>query len=74
MDNFLAANKTATGPCGIACWAQPDNGHKGMMTGINMFRDSAQCSHLHRLLLMPFAGKITGCAINSRNRTAADES
>jgi len=46
--------------------AQPDDGHENMVIGIDTFRDSAQCSRLHRLLLMPFQGKITEYAINSR--------
>jgi len=53
--------------------AQPDDGHDGMVIGIDTFRNSAQCSHLHRLLLMPFVGKVTEYAINSRNWTADDE-
>ena len=53
--------------------AQPDDGHDDMVIGIDTFRDSAQCSHLHRLLLMPFVGKVTEYAINSRNWTADDE-
>jgi sterol desaturase/sphingolipid hydroxylase (fatty acid hydroxylase superfamily) len=52
--------------------AQPDDGHDNMIIGIDTFRNSAQCSHLHRLLLMPFTGKVTEYAINSRKWTAHD--
>jgi len=53
--------------------AQPDDGHDGMVIGIDTFRDSAQCIQLHRLLLMPFVGKVTEYAINSRKWTADNE-
>ena len=46
--------------------AQPDDGHENMVIGIDTFRDSGQCILLHRLLLMPFLGKITDYAINRR--------
>ena len=54
--------------------AQPDDGHDNMTIGIDTFRDSAQCIRLHRLLLMPFTGKVTEYAINSREWTTHDES
>jgi sterol desaturase/sphingolipid hydroxylase (fatty acid hydroxylase superfamily) len=54
--------------------AQPDDGHDNMIIGIDTFRDSAQCIRLHRLLLMPFTGKVTEYAINSRNWTTHDQS
>ena len=46
--------------------AQPDDGHENMVIGIDTFRDSKQCIPLHRLLLMPFWGKVTDYAINRR--------
>lgn len=46
--------------------AQPDDGHEKMVIGIDTFRDSGQCIPLHRMLLMPFMGKITDYAINRR--------
>ena len=46
--------------------AQPDEGHKNMVIGIDTFRERKQCIQLHRLLLMPFVGKVTEYAINSR--------
>ncbi|MDB4409640.1 sterol desaturase family protein [Gammaproteobacteria bacterium] len=46
--------------------AQPVDGHENMVIGIDTFRDSKQCIPLHRLLLMPFLGKVTGYAINRR--------
>ncbi len=54
--------------------AQPDDGHENMVIGIDTFRDSAQCIPLHRLLLMPFQGKVTEYAINSRKRDEDDKS
>jgi len=54
--------------------AQPDDGHDRMVIGIDTFRDSAKCIHLHWLLLMPFVGRVMGYAINSRKWTAEDES
>jgi sterol desaturase/sphingolipid hydroxylase (fatty acid hydroxylase superfamily) len=54
--------------------AQPDDGHQEMVIGIDTFRDSAQCIHLQRLLLMPFIGSVTEYAINSRKWTARNES
>ncbi len=53
--------------------AQPDDGHDRMVIGIDTFRDSAQCSHLHRLLLMPFVGAVRDYAINSRKWTPEEE-
>lgn len=54
--------------------AQPDDGHDNMIIGIDTFRNSAQCTRLHRLLLMPFTGKVTEYAINSRKWTTHDQS
>jgi sterol desaturase/sphingolipid hydroxylase (fatty acid hydroxylase superfamily) len=54
--------------------AQPDDGHDSMVIGIDTFRDSTKCIHLHWLLLMPFVGTVMSYAINSRNWTAEDES
>jgi len=52
--------------------AQPDDGHENMVIGIDTFRDSKQCIPLHRLLLMPFWGKVTDYAINSRKWDSND--
>lgn len=53
--------------------AQPDDGHTGMAIGIDTFRDSARCTHLHRLLLMPFVGTVKNYAINARKWTPEEE-
>jgi len=58
MDNFITAKA---------------DGHDGMVIGIDTVRDSAQCIQFYRLLLTPFAGKVTEYAINSRKWTAANE-
>ena len=52
--------------------AQPDDGHENMVIGIDTFRDSKQCIYLHRLLLMPFLGKVTDYAINRRKWDSSD--
>ena len=54
--------------------AQPDDGHDRMVIGIDTFRDSAKCTRLHWLLLMPFVGSVMNYAINSRKWNAEDES
>lgn len=54
--------------------AQPEDGHTGMKIGIDTFRDSAQCTPLPRLLMMPFIGSVTEYAINSRRWEHHDES
>jgi len=51
---------------------QPRDGHAGMTIGIHQYRDPVQVSRLPGMLALPFAGKISGYAINrrewSRNR------
>jgi len=54
--------------------AQPEDGHTDMIIGIDTFRDSAQCTQLPRLLLMPFIGAISEYAINRRRRDKHNES
>jgi sterol desaturase/sphingolipid hydroxylase (fatty acid hydroxylase superfamily) len=54
--------------------AQPDDGHTGMVIGIDTFREPRQCVNLPGLLLMPFVGKITDYAINRRRWSRPDES
>ena len=46
---------------------QPRGGHQGMVIGIHGYRDPRQVNRLPGMLLLPFAGKISGyCAINRR--------
>lgn len=52
---------------------QPRAGHEAMTIGIRSFRDSRHCAWLPGLLAMPFAGKVSGYAINRRNWSNADE-
>lgn len=47
---------------------QPRAGHEAMTIGITTFRDRATCSLLPGLLAIPFKGKVTAYAINSRKR------
>lgn len=46
--------------------AQPRAGHKGMTIGIHQYNRPEQVSWLHKMLLLPFIGKITEYSINSR--------
>lgn len=46
---------------------QPEDGHAGMVIGIDTWRDPAHCVRLPGLLLQPFAGRVTGYAINRRD-------
>ena len=46
--------------------AQPRAGHEGMTIGIHTFRESRQCSWLTGILAMPFIGRVTEYAINTR--------
>lgn len=46
---------------------QPEDGHGGMVIGIDTWRDPAHCVRLPGLLLQPFAGRVTGYAINRRD-------
>lgn len=45
---------------------QPRGGHEGMVIGIHNYHEPRQISWLPGMLLLPFAGKITGYAINRR--------
>lgn len=51
---------------------QPRAGHEGMTIGIHNYRDPKQVSWLHGMLMLPFAGKITGYAINRREWKEGD--
>ena len=46
--------------------AQPRAGHENMAIGIHRYNRPEQVSWLHKMLLLPFIGKITEYAINSR--------
>ena len=46
--------------------AQPRAGHEKMIIGIHQFNDPRQVTWLHKMLILPFIGKITEYAINSR--------
>jgi sterol desaturase/sphingolipid hydroxylase (fatty acid hydroxylase superfamily) len=52
---------------------QPRAGHEAMTIGIKTFRDTKRCDTLWGMLVLPFAGKITGYAINRREWIKADE-
>lgn len=45
---------------------QPRDGHAGMAIGIHQYREPKQVSRLPGMLALPFAGKISGYAINRR--------
>ena len=46
--------------------AQPRAGHEKMIIGIHQFNRPNQVAWLHKMLLLPFIGKITEYTINSR--------
>ena len=46
---------------------QPDEGHEGMVIGIDTFRDADHCVTLRGMLGMPLIGKQGGYAINRRS-------
>ena len=46
--------------------AQPRKGHEAMTIGIHQYNKPEQVTWLHKMLLLPFIGKITEYAINSR--------
>ncbi len=46
--------------------AQPRAGHDDMIIGINTFRDTGHCTWLWGILALPFIGRITEYAINTR--------
>jgi sterol desaturase/sphingolipid hydroxylase (fatty acid hydroxylase superfamily) len=45
---------------------QPRKGHEAMTIGIHQYNKPEQVTWLHKMLLLPFIGKITEYAINSR--------
>ena len=45
---------------------QPRAGHEKMKIGIHQFNQPSQVTWLHKMLVLPFIGKITEYAINSR--------
>jgi sterol desaturase/sphingolipid hydroxylase (fatty acid hydroxylase superfamily) len=53
---------------------QPQDGHTGMVIGIDTWRDPAHCIRLPGLLLMPFQGRVSGYAINRRSWDTHDKS
>ena len=50
--------------------AQPRKGHEAMMIGIHQYNRPEQVTWLHKMLLLPFIGKITEYAINSRYKSS----
>lgn len=46
---------------------QPQEGHEGMVIGIDSFRDAAHCITLRGMLGMPLVGKLGDYAINRRH-------
>ncbi len=52
---------------------QPREGHDNMTIGIHGYRDPKQVNQLPGMLTLPFAGKITGYAINRREWSKPDE-
>lgn len=46
---------------------QPEEGHEGMVIGIDTFRDAAHCVTLRGMLGMPLIGKLGEYAINRRD-------
>lgn len=46
---------------------QPEQGHEGMVIGIDTFRDAGHCVTLRGMLGMPFIGKLGDYAINRRH-------
>ena len=52
---------------------QPQDGHTGMVIGIDTWRDPAHCVRLPGMLMMPFQGKINHYAINRRSWDTPDE-
>jgi sterol desaturase/sphingolipid hydroxylase (fatty acid hydroxylase superfamily) len=46
---------------------QPEEGHEGMVIGLDTFRDAAHCVTLRGMLGMPLIGKLGNYAINRRH-------
>ncbi len=53
--------------------AQPRGGHEGMTIGIHTYRTPREVSRLDGLLFLPFRGKISEYAINTRHWTIKEE-
>ena len=49
---------------------QPRAGHEEMTIGIHQYNQPSQVTWLHKMLLLPFIGKITEYAINSRYKSS----
>jgi hypothetical protein len=52
---------------------QPRAGHESMTIGIHRFRTPREVAWLPGMLLLPFKGKVTEYAINTRQWGAGDE-
>ena len=52
---------------------QPQDGHTGMVIGIDTWRDPAHCVRLPGMLIMPFQGRVDHYAINRRSWDTPDE-
>ncbi|MGD8910284.1 MAG: sterol desaturase family protein [Chromatiales bacterium] len=52
---------------------QPRSGHQDMIIGIHHYRDPKQVERLPGMLALPFAGRVTGYAINRREWKAIDD-
>ena len=52
---------------------QPQDGHTGMVIGIDTWHDPAHCVRLPGMLMMPFQGKVNHYAINRRSWDTPDE-
>ena len=48
--------------------AQPRAGHEGMQIGIHQYNQPDQVTYLHKILWLPFIGKITDYALNRRHK------
>jgi sterol desaturase/sphingolipid hydroxylase (fatty acid hydroxylase superfamily) len=54
--------------------AQPADGHEGMTVGLTQFRDERVTGRLHRMLLLPFTGRVGDYPVNRRGGAAPAES
>jgi len=50
--------------------AQPRAGHEGMVIGIHGYNQPDQVSWIHGMLMLPFIGRVTEYAINSRYKSS----
>jgi sterol desaturase/sphingolipid hydroxylase (fatty acid hydroxylase superfamily) len=53
--------------------AQPRAGHEHMVIGIHKFNMPKQVTWIHSMLILPFIGKISEYAINSRYFDESDD-